>query len=145
MRGGRGRQGRDASFQPARHLEKDGEGVAAATLEGRDGMRAVTKLGPPPERRRSLARANIIENEHYREWHGHGAARQPERNIRALAFDGPALGRRSHRGKPPSAFGGARLRSSFHFSRRRAPAPRQEPLPRATSSNEPLAQTAKAA
>ena len=37
-------------------------------------------------------------HEHHRECHGHGAARQPERKILALAFDGSALGRRGHAG-----------------------------------------------
>src|SRR6202011_4359547 len=46
----------------ARHLEKDWEGVSAAILEGLDEMLTVTKLGLPPELRRSLACTNIIEN-----------------------------------------------------------------------------------
>ena len=37
-------------------------------------------------------------HEHHRECHGHGAARQPERKILALTFDGSALGRRGHAG-----------------------------------------------
>jgi hypothetical protein len=39
----------------ARRLERDWEGVAASTLEGLDEMLTVTKLGLPPELRRSLA------------------------------------------------------------------------------------------
>jgi putative transposase len=46
----------------ARHLEKDWEGVSAAILEGLDEMLTVTKLGLPPELRRSLACTNIVEN-----------------------------------------------------------------------------------
>jgi hypothetical protein len=69
----------------------DWEGVSASILEGLDEMLTVTKLGLPPELRRSL-------HEHHRECHGHGAARQPERKILALAFDGSALGKRGHAG-----------------------------------------------
>jgi len=39
----------------ARRLEKDWEGVSASILEGLDEMLTVTKLGLPPELRRSLA------------------------------------------------------------------------------------------
>jgi len=46
----------------ARRLEKDWEGVSASILEGLDEMLTVTKLGLPPELRRSLACTNIIEN-----------------------------------------------------------------------------------
>src|SRR5208337_2240456 len=46
----------------AQHLEKDWEGVSASILEGLDEMLTVTKLGLPPELRRSLACTNIIEN-----------------------------------------------------------------------------------
>src|SRR5208337_193761 len=46
----------------ARRLERDWEGVAASILEGLDEMLTVTKLGLPPELRRSLACTNIIEN-----------------------------------------------------------------------------------
>jgi len=59
---GRRRQGRDASRNLARRLEKDWEGVSASILEGLDEMLTVTKLGLPPELRRSLACTNIIEN-----------------------------------------------------------------------------------
>jgi putative transposase len=72
----------------ARHLEKDWEGVSAAILEGLDEMLTVTKLGLPPELRRSLACTNIIENVM-------GTVRRVSRNVKilALAFDGSALGR----------------------------------------------------
>jgi hypothetical protein len=79
----------------ARHLEKDWEGVSASILEGLDEMLTVTKLGLPPDAG-TAAFARL--HEHHRECHGHGAARQPERKILALAFDGSALGRRSHAG-----------------------------------------------
>jgi putative transposase len=46
----------------ARRLEKDWEGVSASILEGLDEMLTVTRLGLPPELRRSLACTNIIEN-----------------------------------------------------------------------------------
>jgi len=46
----------------ARRLEKDWEGVAASILEGLDEMLTVTRLGLPPELRRSLACTNMIEN-----------------------------------------------------------------------------------
>ncbi len=46
----------------ARRLEKDWNGVSASILEGLDEMLTVTRLGLPPELRRSLACTNIIEN-----------------------------------------------------------------------------------
>ena len=46
----------------ARHLEKDWRGVSKSILEGLDEMLTVTRLGLPPELRRSLACTNIIEN-----------------------------------------------------------------------------------
>lgn len=46
----------------ARRLEKDWEGVSASIQEGLDEMLTVTRLGLPPELRRSLACTNIIEN-----------------------------------------------------------------------------------
>jgi hypothetical protein len=46
----------------ARRLEREAPGVAASTLEGIDEILAVTRLGLPPELRRSLACTNIIEN-----------------------------------------------------------------------------------
>ena len=76
----------------ARRLEKDWEGVSASILEGLDEMLTVTKLGLPPELRRSLACTNISENVM-------GTVRRvPERKILALTFDGSALGRRGHAG-----------------------------------------------
>jgi transposase-like protein len=46
----------------ARRLEKGWKGVSASILEGLDEMLTVTRLGLPPELRRSLACTNIIEN-----------------------------------------------------------------------------------
>ena len=46
----------------ARRLEKDWRGVSASILEGLDETLTVTRLGLPPELRRSLACTNIIEN-----------------------------------------------------------------------------------
>jgi len=46
----------------ARRLEADWKGVSASILEGLDEMLTVTRLGLPPELRRSLACTNIIEN-----------------------------------------------------------------------------------
>jgi transposase-like protein len=46
----------------ARRLEKDWQGVSASILEGLDEMLTVTRLGLPPELRRSLACTNMIEN-----------------------------------------------------------------------------------
>ena len=46
----------------ARRLERDWEDDAASILEGLNEMLRVTKLGLPPELRRSLACTNIIEN-----------------------------------------------------------------------------------
>jgi putative transposase len=46
----------------ARRLEKNWQGVSASILEGLDEILTVTRLGLPPELRRSLACTNIIEN-----------------------------------------------------------------------------------
>jgi len=46
----------------ARRLEREAPGVAASILEGIDEILTVTRLGLPPELRRSLACTNIIEN-----------------------------------------------------------------------------------
>ena len=97
-------------------------------------MLTVTKLGLPPELRRSLACTNIIENVM-------GTVRRVSRNVKywrspsmALRWAGAAMR------KPPRALGASRLTSSFHFSRQRSPF-----KARATSSNTHLAQTTKAA
>jgi putative transposase len=46
----------------ARRLERDAPGVSASILEGLAEMLTVTRLGLPPQLRRSLACTNIIEN-----------------------------------------------------------------------------------
>ena len=93
MGAGRRRQGRDASSQPC--------------PASRKGLGGRFRLDPGRARRdahRNKARtaagtaAFARLHEHHRECHGHGAARQPERKILALAFDGSALGRRGHAG-----------------------------------------------
>ena len=74
----------------ARRLEPDWNGVSASILEGINEMLTVTRLGLPCELRRSLACTNIIENVM-------GTVRRvPQRQILALALDGPAMGRRRH-------------------------------------------------
>jgi hypothetical protein len=77
----------------ARRLEKDWEGVSASILEGLDEMLTVTRLGLPPELRRSLACTNIIENVM-------GTVRRVCRNVKYLRSpsNGSALGRRRHAG-----------------------------------------------
>jgi putative transposase len=46
----------------AHRLERDAPGVSGSLLEGLDEILTVTRLGLPPELRRSLACTNIIEN-----------------------------------------------------------------------------------
>ena len=77
----------------ARRLEQDWNGVSASILEGIDEMLTVTRLGLP-SRTAPLARLH----QHHRECHGHGAQGLPQRQILALALDGPAMGRRRHAG-----------------------------------------------
>ena len=108
----------------ARRLERDWEGVAASILEGLDEMLTVTKLGLPPELRRSLACTNIIENVM-------GTVRRVSRNVKywrspsmALRWAGAAMQ------EAAKGFSASRLTSSFHFSRQRSPFARQEPLHR---------------
>jgi len=48
----------------ARRLEGDAPGVSRSILEGLDEILTVTRLGLPPELRRSLASTNIIESMH---------------------------------------------------------------------------------
>ena len=75
----------------ARRLEPDWNGVSASILEGINEMLTVTRLGLP-SRTAPLARLH----QHHRECHGHGAQSLPQRQILALALDGPAMGRRRH-------------------------------------------------
>jgi len=115
----------------ARRLEKDWEGVSASILEGLDEMLTVTKLGLPPELRRSLAC-----NEHHRERHGHGAARLPEREILALAVHGFTL---DWRRMQEAAKGFRRLKAykQLPLCKRRSPRARQEPLHRTSILSKP--------
>ena len=46
----------------ARRLEQEAPGVTGAILEGLDEILTVTRLGLPPELRRSLACTNMIES-----------------------------------------------------------------------------------
>ena len=110
----------------SRHL-RDSKAVARyAGLTGSpDESGTVTKLGLPPELRRSLACTNIIENVM-------GTVRRVSRNVKywrspsmALRWAGAAMQEAAK-----GALGASRLTSSFHFSRQRSPFARQEPLHR---------------
>ena len=59
----------------ARRLERDAPGVSRSILEGLDEILTVTKLGLPPELRRSLGSTNIIESMN-------GVVRQVSRNVK---------------------------------------------------------------
>ena len=52
----------DISRNLARRLEAEAPGVSKSLLEGLDEIWTVTRLGLPPELRRSLASTNIIES-----------------------------------------------------------------------------------
>ena len=119
----------------ARRLEKDWRGVSASILEGLDEMLTVTRLGLPPELRRSLACTNIIENVM-------GTVRRVCRNVKYWRSPSMAL----------RWTGAAMLEPAKSF--RRLNACKQLPLLRAAlaermaktiPSNEHLAQPAKAA
>ena len=119
----------------ARRLEKDWRGVSASILEGLDEMLTVTRLGLPPELRRSLACTNIIENVM-------GTVRRVCRNVKYWRSPSMAL----------RWTGAAMLEAAKGF--RRLKACKQLPLLRAAlaermaktiPSNEHLAQPAKAA
>jgi len=119
----------------ARRLEKDWKGVSASILEGLDEMLTVTRLGLPPELRRSLACTNIIENVM-------GTVRRVCRNVKYWRSPSMAL----------RWTGAAMLEAAKGF--RRLKACKQLPLLRAAlaermaktlPSNEHLAQPAKAA
>src|ERR1700686_1392115 len=118
----------------ARRLERDWEGVAASILEGLDEMLTVTKLGLPPELRRSLACTNIIENVM-------GTVRRVSRNVKYWRSPSMAL-RWAGAAMQEAAKGFRRLKASKHLPLfQGSPFARQEP----TSSNANLAQTTKAA
>lgn len=119
----------------ARRLEKDWKGVSASILEGLDEMLTVTRLGLPPELRRSLACTNIIENVM-------GTVRRVCRNVKYWRSPSMAL----------RWTGAAMLEAAKGF--RRLKACKQLPLLRAAlaermaktiPSNEHLARPAKAA
>jgi len=97
-------------------------------------MLTVTKLGLPPELRRSLACTNIIENVR------HGAARLPEREILALAVHGFTLDWRRHAG---SRQGIQAVKAYKQLPLLQAALAARKA--RAASSNEHLVKTAKAA
>ena len=59
----------------ASRVEHEAPGVSASILEGLDEILTVTRLGLPPELRRSLACTNIIEN-------ALGTVRQVSRNVK---------------------------------------------------------------
>jgi len=115
----------------ARRLEKDWEGVSASILEGLDEMLTVTKLGLPPELRRSLACTNIIENVM-------GTVRRVCRNVKywrspsmALRWTGAAM--------QEAAKGFRRLKAykQLPLCKRRSPRARQEPLHRTSILSKP--------
>lgn len=119
----------------ARRLEKDWSGVSASILEGLDEMLTVTRLGLPPELRRSLACTNIIENVM-------GTVRRVCRNVKYWRSPSMAL----------RWTGAAMLEAAKGF--RRLKACKQLPLLKAALAermaktippNEHLVQTAKAA
>jgi transposase-like protein len=119
----------------ARRLEKDWRGVSASILEGLDEMLTVTRLGLPPELRRSLACTNIIENVM-------GTVRRVSRNVKYWRSPSMAL----------RWTGAAMLEAAKGF--RRLKACKQLPLLKAALAermaktippNEHLVQTAKAA
>ena len=119
----------------ARRLEKDWEGVSASILEGLDEMLTVTKLGLPPELRRSLACTNIIENVM-------GTVRRVCRNVKywrspsmALRWTGAAM--------QEAAKGFRRLKAYKQLPLLQAALAARKA--RAASSNEHLVKTAKAA
>ena len=119
----------------ARRLEKDWRGVSASILEGLDEMLTVTRLGLPPELRRSLACTNIIENVM-------GTVRRVCRNVKywrspsmALRWTGAAM--------LEAAKGFRRLKGCKQLPLLRAAL--AERMAKTIPSNEHLAQPAKAA
>ena len=119
----------------ARRLEKDWRGVSASILEGLDEMLTVTRLGLPPELRRSLACTNIIENVM-------GTVRRVCRNVKywrspsmALRWTGAAM--------QEAAKGFRRLKSCKQLPLLKAAL--AERKAKTAPSNEHLVQTVKAA
>jgi transposase-like protein len=119
----------------ARHLEKDWEGVSASILEGLDEILTVTKLGLPPELRRSLACTNIIENVM-------GTVRRVSRNVKYWRSPSMAL-RWAGAGMQEAAKGFRRLKGYKQLPLLQAALAVRKA--KASSSNAHLAQTTKAA
>ena len=119
----------------ARRLEKDWEGVSASILEGHDEMLTVTRLGLPPELRRSLACTNIIENVM-------GTLRRVCRNVKYWRSPSMAL-RWAGAAMQEAAKGFRRLKAHKQLPLLKAAL--AERKPRAASANRHLAQTPKAA
>src|SRR6202045_4023591 len=119
----------------ARHLEKDWEGVSASILGGLDEMLPVTKLGLPPELRRSLACTNIIENVM-------GTVRRVSRNVKYWRSPSMAL-RWASAAMQEAAKGFRRLKAYKQLPLLQAALAVRKA--RATSSNAHLAQTTKTA
>jgi putative transposase len=119
----------------ARCLEKDWEGVSASILEGLDEMLTVTRLGLPPELRRSLACTIIIENVM-------GTLRRVCRNVRYWRSPSMAL-RWAGAAMQEAAKGFRRLKAHKRLPLLKAAL--AERKARAASANRRLAQTPKAA
>ena len=119
----------------ARRFEKDWEGVSASILEGLDEMLTVTRLGLPPELRRSLACTNIIENVM-------GTVRRVCRNVKYWRSSSMAL-RWAGAAMQEAAKGFRRLKAHKQLPLLKAALAKRKA--KAAPSNEHLAQTAKAA
>jgi len=119
----------------ARRLEKDWKGVSASILEGLDEMLTVTRLGLPPELRRSLACTNIIENVM-------GTVRRVCRNVKYWRSPSMAL-RWTSAAMLEAAKGFRRLKACKQLPLLRVAL--AERMAKTIPSNEHLAQPAKAA
>jgi len=119
----------------ARRLEKDWEGVSASILEGLDEMLTVTRLGLPPELRRSLACTNIIENVM-------GTVRRVCRNVKYWRSPSMAL-RWAGAAMQEAARGFRRLKAHKQLPLLKAALAKRNA--KAVPSNEHLVQTAQAA
>jgi putative transposase len=119
----------------ARRLEKDWKGVSASILEGLDEMLTVTRLGLPPELRRSLACTNMIENVM-------GTLRRVCRNVKYWRSPSMAL-RWAGAAMQEAAQGFRRLKAYKQLPLLKAAL--AERKAKAASANPHLAQTPKAA
>jgi len=119
----------------ARRLEKDWKGVSASILEGIDEMLTVTRLGLPPELRRSLACTNIVENVM-------GTVRRVCRNVKYWRSPSMAL-RWAGAAMQEAAKGFRRLKAHKQLPLLKAALEKRKA--KAVPSNEHLVQTAKAA